>query len=113
MKSVLCVFILAFSSVLVRAEGVANLYEVDFVRVDKSGLGYVKFTANLGGTPPTCGTANGYPQALSFNTNDSGGKAILSIALTAKASGKKIFAVGTNLCDHYGVMEQWNWGYIQ
>ncbi len=112
MKRIFSVFILVLSSALVKAEGVANLYEVDFVRVDKSGLGYVKFTTNLGGTPATC-TTGGYQSALSFDTNESGGKAILSTALAAKASGKKIFAVGTGLCANYGVIEQWNWGYIQ
>lgn len=112
MKSVFCIFILAFSSVVANAQGVANLYEVDHVRVDKSGYGYVKFTTNLGGSPAPC-IQPGYEKTLSFDTNESGGKAILSTVLAAKASGKKIYAVGTGLCTVYGVMEQWNWGYIQ
>lgn len=105
------IFICMFFSALVNAEGVANLYEVDFVRIDKSGLSYVKFTTNLAGTPASC-TAAGYQAALSFDTNEPGG-AILSTVLAAKAAGKKIYAVGTGVCPNYGVMEQWNWGYIQ
>jgi hypothetical protein len=49
---------------------------------------------------------------LAFNTNEAGGRAILSIVLAAQASGKKINARGTGTCSLYGVMEDWNWGLI-
>src|SRR5688572_1634862 len=79
------------------------------VRVDKSGLGYVAFGSPLTSQPPTC-TQAGYANALAFNTNEAGGRAILSIVLAAQASGKKINARGTGTCSLYGVMEDWNWG---
>jgi len=94
------------------AVGNAEMYEVDFVRVDKSGFGYVKFKNNLTGTPASC-TQAGYESVLAFNTNEEGGKAILSIVLSAQASGKKLLARGTGACAIYGVMEQWDWGYIK
>lgn len=92
--------------------GNADMYEVDFVRVDKSGFGYVNFKTKLVGTPANC-TQPGYEAALAFNTNEAGGKAILSLVLSAQASGKKILARGSGACAVYGVMEQWEWGYIK
>jgi hypothetical protein len=55
MKSIFCIFVLVFISVVARATGIANFYEIDFVRVDKSGLGFVQFTKKLAETPPMCG----------------------------------------------------------
>lgn len=92
--------------------GHADMYEVDFVRVDKSGFGYVNFKTKLVGTPASC-TQPGYEAALAFNTNEAGGKAILSLVLSAQASGKKVLARGSGACAVYSVMEQWEWGYIQ
>jgi len=95
----------------VYAAGTANIYDITFVRIDKSGMGYVEFASSLVGTPPTC--VQGYTHALSFNTNESGGQSVLALVLAAKASGRKVYAVGTGNCEIYGVMERWEWGYIQ
>ena len=92
--------------------GMANLYEVDFVRADKSGKGYVRFKTDLSSSPALC-IQPGYESSLAFNTNEAGGKAILSLVLSAQASGRKIRANGTGACGIYGVMEDWTWGYIK
>ncbi|WP_055022794.1 hypothetical protein [Shewanella sp. P1-14-1] len=83
---------------------------VEYVRVDVSGKGIVKFTKKLTNSPAGCG--NGHPQHLSFNTNTAAGRAIMSIALTAHASGKTISARGTGGCGHYGTVETWSWGLV-
>lgn len=102
---------IGFSSFTAFAEGIANNVEVSFVRVDYDGKGYVEFVSNLEGTPAACGS--GYPKALSFDTSTSGGKAILSVVLTAKASGKPVYAQGSGTCATYsGVIENWLWGRI-
>ena len=94
------------------AYGKANSFKVKFVRVDRSGKGYVEFDSNLVANPPAC-TQSSYQRALAFDTNTAGGAAILSVALAAQASGRRIIAYGTHGCDTYsGVMEDWNWGRI-
>lgn len=111
MRLFIMIFILSFSHNSL-CEGIANLYEVDFVRVDSTGKGYVKFKTALTSSPAAC-IQSGYESTLAFDTNQSGGKSILSVALAAQASGKKILAKGSGNCTVYGVMEDWNWGYIQ
>ena len=98
-------------SVVANAAGVANLLTVDLVRVDKNGMGHVQFTSNLA-TPASCATT-AFLSSLAFDTNTAGGQSILTTVLTAKASNKPIYAVGTNACALYGVMEDWSWGYIK
>lgn len=111
-KYLILIFLMSTNVAAQEVIGVANMYEVDFVRVDRSGKGYVNFKNDLVGTPATCTQAT-YRAALAFDTNSDGGKSILSIALTAKASGKAIYAKGTGSCSVYGVMEDWNWGYVK
>lgn len=94
------------------AVGVADTYSVDYVRVDANGYGYVQFTTALIGQPAAC-TQPDYAKVLSFDTNTAPGKAILAIVLQAKASDAKVYAKGTGDCPYYGVMEKWNWGYVQ
>ncbi len=93
------------------AEGVADNLTVYQVRVDQSGMGYVHFSSALTGTPATC--ASSHPKQLAFDANTDGGKAILSMALSAKMSGKKIYASGTGSCEGYNVVERWNTGYLR
>ena len=103
--------LLLLPTTTVQAIGLANTVEVDFVRVDSDGRGYVNFKTALISEPASC--TNGYPNALAFDTNTAGGRAILSVALAAKSSGKKIYAKGTGACTVYGVMEDWSWGAIK
>ncbi len=105
-----CLFV--FSGA-VDAAGLANGYVVDYVRVDHTGLAYVNFTSALINTPASCTESPGFTKALAFDTNTAGGKSILSVVLTAKVTGKTIYAVGTGLCENYGIMENWSYGWMQ
>ncbi len=91
------------------AVGDANKYLVTKVRVDKSGKGYIQFDTALVNSPATCST---HASHLAFDTNTPGGQGILSLALTANSSGKRIWARGTGDCSIYGTVESWSWGYI-
>jgi len=95
----------------VNAEGVADNLTVYQVRIDQNGMGYVHFTSALTGTPAAC--ASTHSKQLSFDTNTAGGRAILSVALSAKMSGKKVYAKGTGSCEGYSVVERWSIGYIK
>lgn len=92
------------------AYGTAHGYTVENVRVDRSGKGYVKFTTALGGEPAAC--VSGHTSHFAFDTNTAGGRAILSLVLSAQASKKKIHAKGAGECDIYGVVESWLEGWI-
>ena len=70
------------------------------VRVDSTGTGIIYFDQPIGGTPPTC-VQSGYTNALSFDTNTVGGRAILAAALADKAEGNQIYAMGTGTCTIY------------
>ncbi len=91
------------------AAGDANKFMVTKVRVDKNGKGYIQFDTALVNSPATCST---HPSHLAFDTNTPGGQGILSLALTANSSGKRIWARGTGDCSIYGTVESWSWGYI-
>lgn len=89
--------------------GTANNLYVEHVRVDRNGKGYIAFTEAITNRA-ACAT---YTQHFSFDATTDGGRAVLSLALAAKAAGKRIYASGTNTCIEYpGVVESWNWGYI-
>ncbi|GEA11691.1 hypothetical protein [Alteromonas sp. KUL49] len=114
MKFVLTLFtfLMAFECCSV---GIANMYLVKSVRVDASGIGYVEFDKSLTASStglPSC-TIDFYKNMLAFDTKTDGGKAILSTALTAYTSKKKMWVAGTGTCSVYSVMESWDWGYVK
>lgn len=80
------------------------LSTVKSVRVDESGLGIVEFFSLLGGAAGCVGS--GYEKSMAFDANTAGGKSILSAALTAKASGSTVYAIGTGACPIYGIVEK-------
>jgi len=82
------------------------------VRVESSGQGMVIFNQSIGGNPPSC-VIPAYKNALAFDANTTGGKAILAMALAAKASGSQVTAYGLGTCSLYGVVEDWNYGVTQ
>lgn len=104
------IVLLSISSNTIAAGAVENANVVQ-VRIDRSGIGYVTFDTPVIGEPATC-RQSGFANVLAFNTNEAGGKAILSIVLAAQASGKKIRATGTGTCISYGMIEEWSWGLI-
>lgn len=83
---------------------------VTAVRSDKTGSGYIKFDAPLSATPASC--ISGHEYYLAFDLNTPGGQGIMSIGLSALATGKTVKAVGTGSCDIMSVVESWSWGYI-
>ena len=83
------------------------------VRVDKDGRGIVTFDTQVGGAPATC-RHSAYTNALSFDANTHGGKAIMALALAAKTSGSSVSAYGMGACSIYGGawVEDWDYGVI-
>lgn len=111
MKGYIFLIFLALS-VNAGAVGQANGFEIDHVRVDRSGKGYVMFKNSLIGPPASC-VQSGYVKALAFDTNTEGGKAIYSSMLAAFMSNKKVTARGTGSCLAYpSVVEDYEWGFV-
>lgn len=95
------------------AVGKAENFHVKSVRVDQNGKGIVEFNRPLvthSGARPSCGS---YASHLSFNVNTEAGKAIYSLALAARTTGQRVFALGTGNCSNYSVVEDWAWGLMQ
>lgn len=109
-RTILAVLFLVANGVVLAA-GQANNFSVENVRIDKNGYGFIKFVEALQGTPATC-ISGGHTSHLAFDANTAGGRGILSLALSAQAAGKKIYAVGTGTCDQYGVVESWSYGWV-
>jgi hypothetical protein len=92
--------------------GVILSAKVVKVRVDSDGRGMVIFDQVVGGAPPGCVIAY-YSTAMAFNATTAGGKAIMAMALTAKATGASIVVDGTGVCGHYtAYVEDWSYGEI-
>lgn len=103
--------VLSFFATVVFAEGRVDAQEVEFVRIDASGKGFVKFKSPLSGEVATC-TQTDYTNTLAFNANTEAGKAFYSAMLVAFSSQKKVTARGSGACGLYPVMEDYLWGYI-
>jgi len=88
--------------------------KVTAVRVDASGIGMVVFDQPVSGAPASC-RHSAYTNALAFDTNTPGGKAILATALAAKATGDTIAAIGAGTCNVFGGnwVEDWSYGVTQ
>ncbi len=116
MKNLIGVVAFMCLSSIAQAKGVAYTATVLDVRIDYTGHGFIKFKDPLkdayGSTIPEC-TQEAYSNMLAFNVNTQGGKAVMAIALAAKASGKLVHGVGRGKCDIYGVMEDWEYGWVQ
>lgn len=96
------------------AAGVVGSAKIIEVRIDKDGKGMVVFDKLVGGTPATC-VHPAYINAFAFDTATSGGKAIMAVALSAKATGVAVTAYGTGTCGIYGGahVEDWSYGVVQ
>ena len=111
MKKFLCALAVSAVSLPCFAAGAIYNADIEFVRVDKSGMGYVGFTTAIVGTPPACVQAP-FTKVLGFNTNEAGGKSILATVLAAKAAGRKMQVSGTGTCTAYNVLEDWDYGLV-
>lgn len=96
------------------AAGVVDSAKVIQVRIDQDGKGMVVFDKVIGGAPATC-IHPAYVNALSFDATTSGGKAIMAVALAAKATDVTITVYGTGACGVYGGahVEDWSYGVMQ
>jgi hypothetical protein len=83
------------------------------VRVDKSGKGIVTFAQPLAGQAASCRNPS-YNQSLAFDANAAGGRAILALVLSAKATGETVTALSTGDCSIYNNnwVEDWDYGSI-
>lgn len=112
--SLVVIYHILFSSLTfanTSTRGVLSKQLVESVRVDEEGKGFVTFEAPLA-NQPAC-VKNTYRKMLSFSTKTVEGNAILSLVLTAKATGKTITARGSGQCAHYSsVMESWGYGTV-
>ncbi|WP_444897750.1 hypothetical protein [Microbulbifer sp. SSSA005] len=112
MKKLILPIAIALSySPITSAAGIASSFDIEYVRIGKSGKGFVRFKSELNYDPPECVSSH-YKDALAFDTNEKGGASIYAMALAAQAQGKKIYAVGSDSCDAYSQIESWSWGYI-
>lgn len=103
MGRIVCALALAASTSEVLAIGLIETGKIVQVRVDKSGRGYVLFDRKVA-SPANCVYPN-YPSHMSFDTNTTGGRSILGVALAAQSTGSSVAAAGTGTCEGYGVME--------
>ncbi|WP_338847316.1 hypothetical protein V8J88_01190 [Massilia sp. W12] len=109
MKSWMIAVLMSMACLQANAAAVIAAGEVTEVRVDASGNGFVVFSKDLN-TPTACGTKQ---NALSFNVDSVGGRAVYAMVMQAKATGARIWATGTGDCLHYGnTIEAWKYGAI-
>lgn len=71
------------------------------------------FDRPIDGTPAEC-VHDAYNRAFGVDASTEGGKAVLSMALTAKTTGSHVTAYGFGTCGVYGgtSVETWNHGFI-
>jgi hypothetical protein len=81
------------------AAGSASNVRIVAIRVDSSGKGVITFDQPMGGTPPGC-VVSAYTSALAFN-NDDGGKAVLALALSARAMDRPLSIIGRGTCANF------------
>lgn len=106
-------FLIAVSIFNQALAGGAVTAKVVQVRIDQSGQGVVTFSQPLSGSTASCADS-GYANALAFNTNTAAGKAIMALALAAKATGDTVSVYGTGTCSIYGNwIEDWSYGVTQ
>jgi hypothetical protein len=90
------------------AQGVVTGHVVH-VRIDQSGKGFVYFDENVVGYP-SC-VISTYENAMAFDANTAGGKAIMARALAAKAMSDLMTVYGSSSCTVFGGWaEDWMYG---
>jgi len=96
------IFFVAITSIICSADygGIANWYHVSKIRIDFTGKGIVYFNQALVQPWATC-MNSGYTNAMSFDVNNSAGKAFYAMLLDAKASNSTVYAKAQNACNEY------------
>lgn len=67
----------------------------------------MKFSSPLSSSPASCGSPHPKPFGIF-----PGGQAIMSLALSAHATHKKVFAKGIGTCPEYGSVKSWDWCFM-
>jgi len=111
------IFTFLFSFLIIsqsHAIGHVSNVKVAKIRVDLDGRAMIFFSESIGGTPASC-VHDAYKSAFGVDAATDGGKAVLSMALTAKTTGSLVTVYGMGGCGIYGgtVVETWNHGFIQ
>ncbi|MCP4599864.1 MAG: hypothetical protein GY847_04865 [Proteobacteria bacterium] len=81
---------------------------VSKVRVDANGFGIIALTDinwSPGKSTRIACVSSTYANAIAFDTNTWGGQSIMSVALAAKLSGKRVTFVTQDECRPYGQVE--------
>lgn len=91
---------------LAQANGHYEPAKVIRVGVDASGRGFIALDVSAStavSTPPSCSTNTFWHAAFDATTEP--GKAILSLALSAKLSGQNVRLIGNNVCNGHSSIE--------
>jgi hypothetical protein len=83
-----------------KAGGALNGTTIVTVIVDFNGLGIVTFSQPIVGSPPSC-VIPAYAAAMAFDTNTQGGRTMLAVLMSAKASGSTVDVGGRGACTVY------------
>ena len=107
-------FVSLILSIQLNAAGSVGNVKVVKIRVDLNGKAMIHFDSPIGGTPASC-VHPAYQDAFGIDASTAGGKAVLSMALTAKATGAPVTVYGMGVCGIYGgtYIETWSYGVMQ
>lgn len=110
MRKLLITGLLSFLSFQSVAAGRVVDAKVISIRVDLSGKAMVMFNKTVESSPDCVNPA--YGNALAFDASTAGGKAILSLVISAKAIRSDITVYGAGTCGLFGGsnVETWNYG---
>jgi hypothetical protein len=112
MKKIIIILSMLVASQAYGIGSVSNAKVIQ-IRIDLNGRAMIFFDQQIGGTPAAC-VNDAYNNALGVDASTAGGKAVLSLALTAKTTGSPITAYGLGSCGVYGgtTVETWNHGFL-
>jgi hypothetical protein len=113
MKKISCLVVGVLFASQAHGFGTVSNAKIKSIRVDNDGRAMIFFDKPIGGEPAKC-VHVAYKNALGIDASTDGGKAVLSMALTAKTTGSPVTAHGFGSCGVYGglVIETWNHGFI-
>lgn len=106
-KSAVAIVALIVMSSQAIASSVAG--KITQVRIDHDGKGMITFDTLITGSPACIHPT--YRSSFAFDATKASGKAIMAVALTAKATGSTVAAYGTGACTTYGGAWAEDWGH--
>ncbi|MES9880669.1 MAG: hypothetical protein ABW185_07290 [Sedimenticola sp.] len=114
MSKIIIILLFTFITSNAFAFGSINDAKITKIRVDGNGHAMIFFDKDKTREPATC-VHSAYVRAFGIDASTDGGKAVLSMALAAKATGTLVVAHGKGICGVYGgsVIETWDHGFIK